>query len=398
MLHPELDLLRGDYKMADFLDLLNEPIAYSGFSALVGFFMVFRTQQAYHRFQSGATAVHEMRGEWFDSASSLVSFCKYSDTDVSKILRFQHKLVRLFSILHACALADLEGEKRATNGERDSTRIRAYNLPLIDVEGLDRESLLQIQQTDCKVELVYQWIQQIVVENVKMQVLSVPPPILTRAFQELSNGMVKYHDAMVIAHVPFPFPYMQTSEILLILHWVFTPLLMCTWTVAWPWTFSFCFISVLFLWSLNAVACELENPFGEDPNDLDALHAQNHLNQRLLLLLRPSTFRTPKLSEQATLYEMKLVEAHTKSSLSDVWSDVQVETVKSLEERANMSLDQAIACNSASRSSVSADRCRLSKERTAETLKAVLNEDLQSTPSSPKRIDPGGGGGGGGGG
>jgi len=330
------------FGMPSYMALLRESAAYTGFSALVGFFLVFRTQQAYGRFQKGATAIHEMRGEWFDAASSLIAFCKYSEADISLILRFQHKLIRLFSMLHAVALADLEGD-------RSIDSVVAFRLPLIDVAGIDGESLLQLRETGCKVELCFQWIQQLVVENIKTDVLSIPPPILTRAFQELANGMVKYHDAMVIAHIPFPFPYMQTTEVLLLMHWFFTPLLMCQWTTAPPWTFGLCFIQVFVLWSLNAIACELENPFGEDANDLDANGAQNHLNDRLLLLIRPSTLRTPALCAKAILTETDSGEFSIDSvriSFSDAWTSIErdIDEGRIQMLRSRVSLEDSAAC------------------------------------------------------
>eukprot|EP00428_Durinskia_dybowskii_P056639 CAMPEP_0170324652 /NCGR_PEP_ID=MMETSP0116_2-20130129/63169_1 /TAXON_ID=400756 /ORGANISM="Durinskia baltica, Strain CSIRO CS-38" /LENGTH=304 /DNA_ID=CAMNT_0010577641 /DNA_START=57 /DNA_END=969 /DNA_ORIENTATION=- len=63
------------------------------------------------------------------------------------------------------------------------------------------------------------------------------------------------------------------------------------------------FVQVFVLWSLNAIATELENPFGEDVNDLPAQQMQQEMNQRLLLLIRPSTQRTARLSEKAVLEE-----------------------------------------------------------------------------------------------
>merc|ERR1712196_442641 len=57
------------------------------------------------------------------------------------------------------------------------------------------------------------------------------------------------------------------------------------------------------VWSLNSIAIELENPFGEDDNDLPATETQRILNRELLLLLRPSTLRTPGLSGTVVMEE-----------------------------------------------------------------------------------------------
>merc|ERR1719265_2055108 len=88
--------------------VMNNNAIWGGFSFLVGFLVVFRTSQAYSRFWEGATQTHKMGAEWFDACSSLMAFCKHSDADREIILKFQNLLVRLFSMLHAAALGEIE--------------------------------------------------------------------------------------------------------------------------------------------------------------------------------------------------------------------------------------------------------------------------------------------------
>merc|ERR1719195_1646595 len=87
--------------------ILRETQAWSGFSFLVGFLIVFRTSQAYSRFWEGCTASHQMRAEWFDACSSVVSFTKHTKAGPTEVKRFKELLVRLTSMLHAAALAEL---------------------------------------------------------------------------------------------------------------------------------------------------------------------------------------------------------------------------------------------------------------------------------------------------
>merc|ERR1712226_816086 len=112
--------------------------------------------------------------------------------------------------------------------------------------------------------------------------------------------MVNFHEARKLTQVPFPFPYAQTTEALLLLHWVLSPLVICMWVNLWPWAGIFCFIQVFILWSLNAIAKEIEDPFGEDLNDLDGVDMQREFNTQLLLLLQPVSTQTPTLSSRAT--------------------------------------------------------------------------------------------------
>ena len=61
--------------------------------------VVFRTGQAYNRFWDGSTLTHQMRGDWFDAASSIISFTRTSKADSTKLWEFRQIVVRLFSAL-----------------------------------------------------------------------------------------------------------------------------------------------------------------------------------------------------------------------------------------------------------------------------------------------------------
>ena len=47
--------------------------------------------------------------------------------------------------------------------------------------------------------------------------LSAPPPIATRIWQSLGNGMNGYNNACMIDDTPFPFPYAQIIALLLVI-------------------------------------------------------------------------------------------------------------------------------------------------------------------------------------
>mmetsp|Transcript_116634 Transcript_116634/g.341385 ORF Transcript_116634/g.341385 Transcript_116634/m.341385 type:complete len:596 (+) Transcript_116634:89-1876(+) len=279
--------------------------AFSGMNFLIGFLVVFRSSQAYNRFWEGLSAINSMQGEWWDAASSLVAFCKCAKAPFEEIILFQHTLLRLISMLNGCVLMELSAGFHRDEYEKQDISKRAFELELIDAEGIDSESLYCLNMQAEKVELIFQWIQQLVVEADCKDVFSVSDPILSRAFQELSNGMVQYRQASKIARTPLPFPYMQATELLLVSHWLCTPVLMCAWVESPLWAGILCFIQVLFYWSLNSIATELENPFGEDANDLPAKEIQQDFNKRLLLLIRPGTVRTAHLSKQAAFEETR---------------------------------------------------------------------------------------------
>merc|ERR1712136_613823 len=98
-----------------------------------------------------------------------------------------------------------------------------------------------------------------VVEMISTGVLSIPPPLATRIFQQLGSGMVKYHESLKFPDVPVPFPYVATAEVLLCFHTAVTPIMSVQWSNFAFQPPIFTFIFVFILWSLHMVAGELEN-------------------------------------------------------------------------------------------------------------------------------------------
>eukprot|EP00421_Protoceratium_reticulatum_P044091 CAMPEP_0168432222 /NCGR_PEP_ID=MMETSP0228-20121227/38781_1 /TAXON_ID=133427 /ORGANISM="Protoceratium reticulatum, Strain CCCM 535 (=CCMP 1889)" /LENGTH=380 /DNA_ID=CAMNT_0008446345 /DNA_START=72 /DNA_END=1211 /DNA_ORIENTATION=- len=329
------------FGFGEFLSLYQiKGTAYGAFSSLLGFLVVFRTSQAYSRYWVGGGLMQQMVGSWFDAASSLVAFCHMSKAPTEQIMRFQHTTMRLFSILNGLALTSLLG---AFEEDYQSLESRLQALEIIDVESLDHETVQCIQDSGNKIELVFHWIQVIVVENMASGVLNIAPPILSRAFNELADGMVKYHDCMKISLVPFPFPYSQTTVFLLICHWLITPVMICTWTAQPILAFLFSFLVVLIFWGLYAIANELENPFGEDPNDLDIVDVQGEMNSRLLMLvLSEEVKKLPKVSEDVSLEDMANSALKKRACLSSVYGDTRL----LMDERQDTAASHSSRCSS----------------------------------------------------
>ena len=241
-----------------------------------------------------------MSGDWFDAASTVLSFCKYSSQDPDKIERFQQLFVRLMSLLNAMILAELEGHNVGDDVRNEDLKdsvlgARAMTFELLHPDAIDAQYLERIKKAKHKAELVFQWIQNLIVENIVNGVLSIPPPLLTRTFQDLGSGMLHYHDALKYADTPFPFPYTCATEILLMLHWIVTPIYACTLTNSKVWVACFSVMLVFVLWCLHLIAGELENPFGDDKNDLNMLEMQVDMNESLASLISTEAQETPKL-------------------------------------------------------------------------------------------------------
>jgi len=357
---------------------------WSGFTFLVGFLVIFRTSQAYARFWEGCSCIFRMRSEWFDACSSLIAFSRISSADAKDVARFQNILVRLFSMLHASALAEIED-----SNSKVLDTIAAFRYELVDANGIDEESLFSVRQSDCKVELIYQWIQQHIVESIeqaerKTGILNIPPPILSRSFQEAANGMVAFNDAIKLSSVPFPWPYAQTCDCLLLIHFMLTPLVVAHWFTSPWWAGIFTFVTVFILWVLNSIAVEIENPFGSDENDIDCKRMQMEFNSQLVQLLSRRQMRTPQLSDNVSKLGVESLKG--RQSMMEVWS-----AIDSLEVDVTRSIRSSSASHSDSmpRSITGrvsawfsgATNARNGKSRSASTVGSERSSSRRSMPS-----------------
>lgn len=253
---------------------------WSGYTMVLGFLVVFRNNQAYSRFWEGATLIQQVRGEWFNSISSLIAFCTNKEDKRTEVDKFQNLLVRLMSMLYLSALQQV-------------CDLKDDSLEIIDLEGIDQGSLHFLEKVPDRCEVILQWIQRLIVDNQSSGVLPIAPPILSRAFQELSRGVVNLNNARKIKDVPFPFPYAQMITFMLVIHWMITPVMACHYIKSTVWAAVLSFLVTSGFWSLLYIAAEIDQPFGDDTNDLPLRDMQREMNQSLITLLHPLAQKPP---------------------------------------------------------------------------------------------------------
>jgi len=268
--------------------IMPEDATYSSFTFLVTFFVVFHTSHAYQRFSEGAKEMYGIMGNFVDMFSQLIAFTRASKGSKEQTTDFKRKLVRLSSLLFAASVGELEG------AEGHST---AFKFKLIDPSGLGQDVLERVVDARHKPEVVCQMLQSLIVDGIQSGVLSIPAPILTRAFQELSSAMVSFHQVRSCKEVPFPFPFVAVSELLLGVHWVATPFFMSFWCQGASGAAAYTFIVTLTLWCLHGVGLELDNPFGDKINNLNTEHMHTQLNETLLSVLRESSTEVLEASD-----------------------------------------------------------------------------------------------------
>merc|ERR1719265_133304 len=192
---------------------------FGGFSFVLGFLVVFRSQLGYNRWWEGGTLLCQLRGEFLNSYSSLLAFCNSAPEKREDVRRFQQQLVRLFSLLYCTALAQVTPNAQEVTGQALNT------FELINLDGFDPDSLRFLRTCPDMLEVVLLWVQRLIVENHESNVVKIPPPILTRVYGELGNGVVHLNNARKIKDFPFPFPSAQMTMFMLSFHTCVTALL-----------------------------------------------------------------------------------------------------------------------------------------------------------------------------
>lgn len=247
--------------------------------------LIFRINRAMARFWEGTGLLHQMRGEWFDSVSCCVTFTRAGVKDREKdTMAFRHTIVRLMSLCHGTALKEIGGED-------------ATDCETIDPQGLDNGTLHHLQTCSehgfNRVEVLLHLIQSLITQSLDDGIIRVPAPIISRVYQTLSRGFVNLLNAKKIADTRFPFPFAQLISLLLFANIFLTPILVTSIFTQPALCVIFSVIPIFGMSCLNFIGVELENPFGQDDNDLPLDHFQGEMNNCLLMLLHSSADLLP---------------------------------------------------------------------------------------------------------
>jgi len=297
------------------------------YATIIGFAIVFRTTMAFGRYFEGVRHIQAMFSKWRDAYVAQAVFIETSimkhehdgrvglskSEAVEQVvhdLRFSKaRLLHWFSLLCAVAVEsiqhgrDLEcdvaaelSHARVTGmfSKSDSSVLVQENAEVLRARSEEEkwevrnhiqilgqitpEELTQISRAQEAVNLVMMWILlEITNLSITRKVL-IEPPILSRVYQELSNGTLSYFRAMQIECVPFPFPFAQVVNYTLHGYFFFCPFIVMDILQAlrspgpisleqmWP-ALLLNFFAVAGYAALNEIAIELEDPFGDDDNE-----------------------------------------------------------------------------------------------------------------------------------
>jgi len=83
------------------------------------------------------------------------------------------------------------------------------------VDGISKPERDLLLAAPCPVFATAQRIQRAIITRLHAGGMRAPPPIISRIFQEVSNGLLFYNNATKMKEVPVPFPYVQLNSLML---------------------------------------------------------------------------------------------------------------------------------------------------------------------------------------
>lgn len=264
---------------------LPDERAFGVFITFATLVVALRTTNALNRYTEAAKYLHCLQGAWFDTASSAVAFSRSASAPLDDVEMFQQVLVTFISLLNALCLENLQKGGRVN--ERDGFRFELFGSAQLDDDT--REEILRSPN---RIGCVYHLIHQLLVDAQGSGVLAIAPPILTRCYQQLSSGLVVYHEAKKLSYAPLPIAYKAITALIKTFAAVFVAAMMATYGRS-PWkSFVLAATGVFLLWFMYSVAEALDNPFRKQARSLDASSTQKELNKLMEQLLsqakRPS--------------------------------------------------------------------------------------------------------------
>lgn len=267
-----------------FESVITSPAFYNALTFYLAFLAAFRIRNAYRKFWEACDHAYNIGGDIFSFTSTVVSFTRQSKASTQELSDFYIHLICLSSLLNSALFAKLEcGVDSASLSDGSSPH--AFTAEILGIDGMDEDSLDALIHAEEKPEVVYQWVQSLMVDSMNKGIFSgVPTPVVAWGMTELGHALHHYHDAQKITEVPFPFPYMIALQLLLVTHWLTTILVVIEWSnYVWVAGAS-CYMSVFSLWFFVSLAIDLDMPFSLSSNSIDVKYFQRLLNNRLVTL------------------------------------------------------------------------------------------------------------------
>jgi len=254
-------------------DMVSDPYSHQILGMILAFLLVFRSGTAYNRYWEGVTTMHWLTSKLHDLTYQTKWFVKHNNTSVE----FQLEMARYLRLFYATVMQELnrlEGDIPAPLEEFGGERyFHKDNRSTLTEKG--RRECRVLEEANRRPPVVMSWISELCVQRFLQGGIVALPPVFSRMFQQMSEAMVGYADALKIVTTPIPFPYSQMNGFVLYLFGLSWPIMCAVMVPMLGWAAAISFLVVLAFFSIDAIATELQDPFGNDNNDLPLMEIMN---------------------------------------------------------------------------------------------------------------------------
>jgi predicted membrane chloride channel (bestrophin family) len=312
--------------------LVDHPYAIGAIVTLISFLIIYRANQAYGRFSTGAEWLFHMESKLMDATQQVLSFHAQRPEGPSR--NFQNEIIHLSSLVYAlCALNlrrdDAHAHLIPSNiyGYNDAIKVQSiqsfsidtslfrpqslygtimYSMKMRNNEGAEKYlrsyplevlgglDTIELQLLDrcpnslIKCNLVMAWLTEFIVRSeINGMLGGVPPPIVSRIFQELSDAKLGFNKARRINDIGFPFVVAQLTEFILLTLIILLPILNVSFVpdngILGAFLSSAGCVGFI---GLYEAARDIEDPFVFEPNDLPTRTMLENFNASLEMICR----------------------------------------------------------------------------------------------------------------
>lgn len=242
------------------LDLTFSDKGHSFMSLLVSFLVVTRSNIAYSRFMEARSHLNDAMKSCRELVHHVMTFTRYDNSPTAKIWRAT--VSRRTVVLLRTIVSVLEYQTKGTD---------AWKVPELTKEE-KQAVLLSVGKSNERTPIVLILFLRAAIAS-QRETLKEPMHINKelRLHAFVSDFVKAYHGLMKLITTPFPFPLVQMARTFLFV-WIFSlPFVLVRDVTKLPALLMLIFFITYGFVGLEFVSIELDDPYGDDPNDFDVM-------------------------------------------------------------------------------------------------------------------------------
>jgi len=265
--------------------------AYGIVGFALGFSLVIRAGVSYERFWEARDHLSTIQARVTNMAMFARGMCKRPDTvelygstlEVDRA--FQEEMSRMFQILIKVMIQRMQVDS-ATLWDLDDNEEWDHNTFDLGVLCTDEE-LQVLRGAADRPSTVMSWILDFACATTAW---NIPPPVKSMFTGYLQDVMHAYMECLKIIDTTVPFPMLHIGMSILNIFYISWPFLMAQLCKTVWWAMLMAFVPILAFFAVNAIALELQDPYGDDDNDLPLCELHACICRDVRIVLEPWNF------------------------------------------------------------------------------------------------------------